>query len=173
MDQIENQISETVEAIDGEILPPEPKRKRPPRSSSKRTAQRAGGGGQRIRSIRGYRLRAQAIMIKAERGEISTKDAQRLCNIIKAQVEMLMAENIMAANGGDVEAEDHPLGPDGGASEVPLEMAPHRTKKITRETGTGRWGEEIDKRKTTVESSGPDEGLERELDKEDEIQALL
>ena len=112
--------------------------------------------GERMRSVRGYRRRLDALTAQAMRGEIPWGDVRAAAAAIKAGAEMLMAEQLLSHTaGGDREVEDHPLGAAGGL-EGDQRAAVHKRKKVKVKRGVDKRGNPVDERSVEVETSFDD-----------------
>ena len=112
--------------------------------------------GERMRSVRGYRRRLDALTAQAMRGEIPWGDVRAAAAAIKAGAEMLMAEQLLAHSaGGDREVDDHPLG-DAGGLEGNQRSLVHKRKKVRVKTGVDKRGNRIDEKSIEVETSADD-----------------
>ena len=113
--------------------------------------------GERMRSVRGYRRRLDALTAQAMKGQISWGDVRAAAAAIKAGAEMLMAEQLLSHSaGGDREVEDHPLGEAGGL-EGDQRAVGYRKKKIKVKSGIDKRGNRIDEKSVEVETSSDDE----------------
>ncbi len=109
--------------------------------------------GERMRSVRGYRRRLDALTAQAMRGEIPVGDLKAYAVATKAGAEMLMAEQLLAHSaGGDREVEDHPLGEAGGFDGDQRAVI-HKRKKIRVKRGIDKRGQQIDEKSIEVETS--------------------
>ena len=109
-----------------------------------------------MRSVRGYRVRLDALTAQAMRGEIPWGDVRSAAAAIKASAEMLMTEHLLAHTaGGDREAEDHPLGDTGGL-DGDQKAVVHKRKKVKVKTGIDKRGNRIDEKSVEVETSAED-----------------
>ena len=112
--------------------------------------------GARMRSVRGYRRRLDALTAQAMRGEIPWGDVRAAAAAIKAGAEMLMAEQLLAHTaGGDQEVPDHPLG-DAGGLEGDQRALVHKRKKVKVKSGIDKRGNRIDEKSVEVETSADD-----------------
>ncbi len=112
--------------------------------------------GARMRSVRGYRVRLDALTAQAMRGEIPWGDVRSAAAAIKASAEMLMTEQLLSHTaGGDREAEDHPLGDTGGLEGDQRSLV-HKRKKIKVKTGIDKRGNRIDEKSVEVETTAED-----------------
>ncbi len=113
--------------------------------------------GARMRSVRGYRTRLDALTAQAMRGEIPWGDVRSAAAAIKASAEMLMTEQLLSHTaGGDREVEDHPLGDTGGLVGDQRAVV-HKRKKIRVRTGIDKRGQRIDEKSIEVETSADDD----------------
>ena len=113
--------------------------------------------GERMRSVRGYRRRLDALTAQAMRGEIPWGDVRSAAAAIRVGAEMLMAEQLLAHTaGGDREVEDHPLG-DAGGLEGPQKAVVHKKKKIKVKSGIDKRGNRIDEKSVEVETHAGDD----------------
>ncbi len=113
--------------------------------------------GARMRSVRGYRRRLDALTAQAMRGEIPWGDVRSAAAAIKAGAEMLMAEQLLSHTaGGDREVEDHPLG-DAGGLEGDQRAEVYKRKKIRVKTGIDKRGNSIDEKSVEVETHAGDD----------------
>lgn len=106
----------------------------------------------RNQSVRSYRRQADEILAQARRGEIPWSQARAAVGAIKETVQMLLAENVLAARGiEDMEHAEHPMGQDGGYEDY----APHKRAKRARTTTT------TSRRGTTAKGDAYDEVAEK------------
>ena len=125
--------------------------------------------GERMRSVRGYRRRLDALTAQAMRGEIPWGDVRSAAAAIRVGAEMLMAEQLLAHTaGGDREVEDHPLGEAGGLDGDQRAVI-HKRKKVKVKTGIDKRGNAIEEKSIEVETSAEDTSALSDA----EIEALM
>lgn len=83
----------------------------------------------RFTSVRAYRRRMDEVIIQAGRGEIEWKDARAAISTLKAVVETVLTENVMAAKGIVDQEVQHPLGLDGGLDDYAPHVKPKGVNK--------------------------------------------
>ena len=115
--------------------------------------------GARIRSVRGYRRRADELFAKALRGEISWGNARSGAAILQASAELMMAENLLAIRGVKDEEVQHSLGANGGLEGAMGKLVPHVRKKVTKKVGTDKNGNDVEEITVSYDSEGEDPGL--------------
>lgn len=115
--------------------------------------------GQRLRSIRAYRRRADKLTEMLNNGEIDTRQYKAALQGVQTGGSMLMDElELHAAGIKDQEPGEHPLGEDGGYDASQETVRGFRRKKVRSKLGTDKRGLPTEERSVEVETDADDDG---------------